>query len=348
MGYKGGMNRVRSILILSLSLSGCLFFAAPASSDDTEKDSPTYVSLAIENDNFGGNSDRYYSSGVRLTVFNEGIDVPPVIDDMAENVPTFDLNDSTSVFYTIGQNLYTPKDIRIEDQPDDDRPWAGFLYGSVGLSTTTWNEDIPAHVDELEFTLGVVGPEALGKPTQRFVHKYFTGSPDPRGWKNQLDFEPGVILSWERRIPRALSYDGKYIKARLEPNFSVALGNIYTHGGVGATVVIGSSLEEDTPTRVRPSIPGTGVFRGGQDELHWQIFAGLDGRVVGRNIFLDGNTFSDSHSVDKHILAGDASAGFSLTYGDYRMSYTLNARSKEFKTQDEESIFGSITVSTRF
>ncbi len=345
------MNSVYSFLLVSASLCCVLFNAALAHADDSkaEKKSPTYVSLAVENDNFGGNSDRYYSSGVRLTWFNEGIDVPPGIDQLAEHVPTFDLNETTSVFYTVGQNLYTPKDIRIEDQPDDDRPWAAFLYGSVGLSTTTLSGDgTPAHIDELEFTLGVVGPEALGKPTQRFVHKYFTGSPDPRGWKNQLEFEPGVILSWERRIPRALSYDGRFVKMRVEPNFSVALGNIYTHGGVGATLVLGSSLEEDTPTRVRPSIPGTGVFRGAPDELNWQVFAGLDGRVVGRNIFLDGNTFSDSHSVDKHILVGDASAGFSLTYGDYRMSYTLNARTKEFESQDEESIFGSVTLSTRF
>lgn len=341
------MSRVFRVLLFSLPILLCA--AAPARADNgDDRESPTYISLSVENDNFGGNSDRYYSSGLRLTWFNEGIEVPPVIDDMAEYVPTFDLNDSTSVFYTVGHNIYTPKDIRIEDQPEDDRPWAAFLYGSVGLSTTTWNEDIPAHVDELEFTLGVVGPEALGKPTQRFVHKYFTGSPDPRGWKNQLDFEPGIIVSWERRIPRALSYDGGPVKMRVEPNFSVALGNIYTHGGVGATLVLGSSLEEDTPPRVRPSIPGTGVFRGGQDELHWQVFAGLDGRLVARNIFLDGNTFSDSHSVDKHVLVGDASAGFSLTYGDYRMSYTLNARSKEFETQDEESIFGSVTLSKRF
>ena len=69
---------------------------------------------------------------------------------------------------------------------------------------------------------------------------------------------------------------------------------------------------------------------------------------MAHNIFLDGNTFRDSHNVEKNILVGDASAGFSLTYGDYRMSYTLNARTKEFETQDQESIFGSVTLTKRF
>lgn len=69
---------------------------------------------------------------------------------------------------------------------------------------------------------------------------------------------------------------------------------------------------------------------------------------MAHNIFLDGNTFRDSHDVERNILVGDASAGFSLTYGDYRMSYTLNARTKEFETQDQESIFGSVTLTKRF
>ncbi len=331
---------------LFLGLSGSVLCPPSAFAEDEDK--PTYVSLSVENDNFGGNSDRYYTSGVRLTWFNEGIDVPPMIDRMADYIPTFDLNDSTSTFYSLGHNLYTPENIRLEDQPEDDRPWAAFLYGSVGLATTTWNRDIPAHIDELEFTLGVVGPEALGKPTQRFVHKYFTGSPDPRGWKNQLHFEPGLMVSWSRRIPYALYYDAGFAKARIEPNFSLSLGNIYTQGGGGVTLVLGSSDNEDTPPRVRPSIPGTGVFGGSDDELNWQIFLGLDGRAVAHNIFLDGNTFRDSHDVERNILVGDASAGFSLSYGDYRMSYTLNARTKEFETQDQESIFGSVTLTKRF
>lgn len=78
------------------------------------------------------------------------------------------------------------------------------------------------------------------------------------------------------------------------------------------------------------------------------MFAGLDGRAVARNIFLDGNTFSDSHSVDKKPLVGDATAGVAFTLGDYRLSYSLNARSKEFDGQDGRSVFGAMTLSTRF
>ncbi len=307
-----------------------------------------YLSISVENDNFGGGTDRFYTSGVRATWFDTDINVPPMIDVMADKIPTFELNESTSTFYTIGQNLYTPEDITIKAQPEDGRPWAAFLYGSVGMATVTHNKDVPDHIDELEFTFGLVGPEALGEQTQKFVHKYITDSPVPQGWDNQLDFEPGIILSWQRRIPHALSYNFKHANLRLEPSMSISLGNIRTNIGAGATVVLGSSRFIDTPPRVRPAIPGTGVFTNDDNRFNWQVFAGTNGRIVARDIFLDGNTFSSSHSVDKEYFVADISSGVSFMYDDYRLSYTINARSKEFKTQDENSVFGSITLTKRF
>ena len=322
----------------------CLSFPAQAE----EKKRQSYLSLSIENDNLGGGTDQFYTSGIRATWFNSRVDVPPGIDQLADRIPTFDLNEDTSTFFTLGHNIYTPEDIKIRTQPEDDRPWAAFLYGSVGLATITQNAEWPSHVDELEFTLGIVGPEALGEQTQKFVHKYISDSPTPKGWRNQLDFEPGVIISWQRRMPYAYSHDFEHFNARIEPNFSISLGNIRTNIGTGAMLVLGSSKQQDTPPRVRPAVPGTGVFYTDKNKLDWQVFAGIDGRLVGRDIFLDGNTFSDSHDVDKKYLVGDLSTGVSFSYNDYRLSYTINARSKEFDGQDDESIFGSVTLTKRF
>lgn len=319
----------------------------PTTPIHAQGDDDTYISLSIENDNLGGGTDRYYTSGIRATWFNAATNVPSAISEMTTYIPTFDLRDTTSTLFTVGHNIYTPEDITQESQNANDRPWAAFLYGSVGLANVTYNDTIPAHIDELEFTLGIVGPEALGKPTQRFVHKYVSNSPDPKGWRNQLDFEPGFIVSWQRRIPNALSYHTPYASMRLEPSVNISLGNIRTHAGIGGTVVIGSDQSQDTPPRVRPAIPGTGYFAP-DNGLDWQLFAGVNGRLVARDIFLDGNTLSDSHSVDKEYLVGEASAGLSLSYDDYRLSYTINTRSKEFKAQEENSVFGSLTLTKRF
>lgn len=304
-----------------------------------------FISLSIENDSIGGGTDQFYTSGVRLTWFNVNTPVPKVMDEMADAIPTFDINETTSTFYTLGQNIYTPENIRTAGNQNDDRPWAAFLYGSAGLLSVENN-----HIDELELTLGVVGPEALGEQGLKFIHRHITDSPIPRGWKNQLDFEPGIVISAQRRWPRALYHDFGDYRLRAIPNVNVSLGNIYTYAGTGVSFTFGpyQGTLQDTPPRVRPAMPGSGYFETPDQGWSWYGFAGLDGRVIGRNIFLDGNTFSDSHSVDKKPLVGDASTGIAFTLGSYRISYALNARSKEFDGQDDESVFGSLTFSTRF
>lgn len=310
-----------------------------------DADDHNYLSLSIENDLFGGGTDENYTSGVRLTYFDVEATMPPVIDKIAEEIPTFDINETTSTFFTLGQNLFTPQNIQIRANQADDRPWAGWLYGSVGLATVTKN-----HLDELEFTLGVIGPAALGEQTQKFIHSHISDSPTPEGWGNQLEFEPGLITSWRRRWPVWYAQNIGDFRLRIEPDVNVSLGNVYTYAGGGATVTFAPYQDriQDTPPRVRPAMAGTGFFDTPDNELSWYLFGGLDGRAIARNIFLDGNSFKDSHSVDKKYFVGDANAGFALTYDDYRLAYTLNYRTREFHGQDNPSVFGSITLSTRF
>lgn len=311
-------------------------------SSNAKKD---YLSISIENDNLGGGTDQFYTSGVRLTYFNAGTDVPNFMHFVDDYIPTFDINETTSTFFTIGQNIYTPQDITVSRNQDDDRPWAAFLYGSIGLLSLQ-NQ----HIDELELTLGVVGPEALGEQTQKMIHRHVSNSPIPKGWKNQLDTEPALNLLWQRRWPRAFRYDVGDYRLRAEPNIAVSLGNVHTYAGTGVmfSFAPNKGILQDVPPRVRPSPPGTGYFETPEENWSWQLFAGLDGRAVARNIFLDGNTFSDSHSVDKEYFVGDVTGGLAITLGDYRLSYSLNYRSDEFERQSDDSVFGSVTLSTRF
>lgn len=308
----------------------------------TEKN---YISVLFENDMLGGGTDQYYTSGARLTYFNVNTAVPDWLRDTADSIPTFSINDTTSTYFTLGQNLYTPDDISITANQDDDRPWAGFLYGSIGLVTLEDN-----HLDELEVTLGIVGPESLGEQSQKFIHKHISDSPTPKGWKNQLEFEPGLAISAQRRWPKSLYTDFGDFRLRVEPNVNVSLGNIYTYAGAGLGFSFGpyQGYLQDTPPRVRPGMAGTGYFETPDQGWSWYAFAGLDGRVVARNIFLDGNTFTDSHSIDKKYFVGDATAGIAFTYDRYRVSYSINSRSKEFDGQDDPSVFGSVNISTRF
>ena len=80
-----------------------------------------YISLSFENDLIGGNAtDQFYTSGVRATYFNVNTEVPFGLHRLADQIPTFDINDTTSTFFSVGQNMYTPEDITISAaQPND-------------------------------------------------------------------------------------------------------------------------------------------------------------------------------------------------------------------------------------
>jgi hypothetical protein len=105
---------------------------------------------------------------------------------------------------------------------------------------------------------------------------------------------------------------------------------------------------QDTPIRVRPSMPGTGIYEIPKNKWSWELFSGLEGRAVARNIFLDGNTFAKSYSVEKKPFVADATAGVAMTYNKARISYTLVYRTKEFVLQDSPEIFGAVSLGIRF
>ncbi len=304
----------------------------------------TFLSLSIENDSLGRGTDQNYTSGVRISYFDVNAAIPSSIDMIADYIPTFDINETTSIAYSLGQNLYTPDDVENPQQDPDDRPWAGWLYVSAGLTTLTGN-----HIDELELTLGMVGPAALGRPAQDFVHDTLDTT-DPRGWDNQLDNEPGVIVSWLRRWPHAARFEAMGFYGALEPQAGITLGNVYTYANTGFNLRLSPQDDrwQDHPPRVRPAIPGTGYFQIPNDDWSWYLFAGAEGRAVGRNIFLDGNTFADSHRVDKKHFVADLNTGIAFTYQRVRLSYTLTYRTEEFHGQDRGDLFGSLSLSYRY
>jgi len=71
-------------------------------------------------------------------------------------------------------------------------------------------------------------------------------------------------------------------------------------------------------------------------------------RAVARDIFLDGNTFSDSHSVDKNYLVADVAGGLAVSYRSVIVTWTQVRRSKEFKEQENSHSFGAIAISYSF
>lgn len=299
------------------------------------------LSLVFENDVFSG-SDGHYTSGLRASWLSAPDRTPAWALRAARWFPLFPEDGTVRTGYAIGQNMYTPEDIELKDPPLDDRPYAGWLYGSIGLIAETGRR-----LDQLGLTLGIVGPASLAEQTQEFIHEV-TDSSEPRGWDTQLKNEPGVVLIYQRSWREFVSESVSGFGFDITPHAGGALGNVFTYVNAGLMLRFGQRLPLDYgPPRIQPSLPGSGFFAP-QDGFGWYLFAGVEGRAVARNIFLDGNTFRDSRSVDKEPLVGDLQFGIALTWSDVRLGYTHVLRTREFETQGEADSFGGFSLSMRF
>lgn len=327
-------------IILSVLLFLAIISPALAAEDVREEDDKGIFNVVIENDIFAG-SDSDYTNGIRFAWLSSEDHMPRWIQSVARALPIAgDGNKRISV--AAGQSMFAPEDLSRRDLVVGDQPYAGWLYGSVGIVSDTGKT-----LDNVVLTLGVVGPASLAEPTQKFVHK-LTDSPQPNGWDNQLKNEPGIMLTYERKWRSIYEISPFGLSADVTPHAGVNLGNINTDATVGATFRLGYDLPADYgPPRIRPSLPGSDFFIPTQ-ELGGYLFTTIGERAVARNIFLDGNTFTDSPSVDKKNFVTSLQVGAAVTYGETRLSYTQVFMTKEYDTQKHPSVFGALTLSHRF
>ncbi len=314
-----------------------------------QPESKGVFSLTVENDSLSSGADRNYTSGIRLGYVSEAERVP----DWLQGAGGFTrvLSDSEPDFWgiAVGQSIFTPEDISANPAPPDQHPYAGWLYLQVSVGAEEDRRDgrTPRFLDTYELEIGMVGPSAQGEEAQRGIHQWL-GAPDPQGWDSQLEDEFAFAVSYDRRW-RALRVFGDYLgglEADLTPSAGASLGTLRTEARVGLAARIGQRIDSDYgPPRVRPSLAGVEHFRGGP--LSWSVFAGVQGRAVGRNLFLDGNTFEDSASVDRNPLVLDMQTGISISAGAVRLAYTYVWRTEEFETQPTRQDFGALALSVR-
>jgi hypothetical protein len=323
-----------------------------ASAASTEKEQITFPALAaatqkkstaivIEDNLPGGWDGKNYSGSVRADFLFHDPDKDTPAYKMGSLFPFFDASKTSGIFYSLGQNIYTPDNISSSQVDTNDRPWAAFLYGSMGTITR------PApYSDEIEATLGIVGPAALGSLSQRVLHRRITGGPKARGWSHQLKNEPGGMLSWQRSWPY-IAAGGMNREWILRPYFGAVGGNIRTYGDIGFTVIYGSASDswQDVPIHMQPAISGMGDK---SNQWRWSLFSGVEGKAVAHDIFLDGNTFATSYSVDKKPFVADLSIGAAITKNRLKISYTTTYRTREFETQRHPDIFGSVGFAIKF
>lgn len=326
--------------------------AAIAETGGLSRDAAT-LTVLFENDLFG-DTDQNYTSGIQinwmspdLSEYRDSEQLPDWALPIVNNLPL--INEpglQRNIGFGIGQKLFTPEDTERRELITNDQPYAAWLYMSAAFHNKNRNR-----LDTFEIQLGMVGPAALGEETQNLVHE-LRDIPRARGWDNQLNNEPGMILIAERK--NRLLHQDLFSRFGYDviSHYGGGLGNVQTFASTGLEARVGWNLPVDFgSTRIRPGGDTNAPVDSSDPRFsmtnRWSahVFTGITGNLVLRNIFLDGNSFRDSHSVDKRYLVGDLVVGASVVYRRLKLSYTQVLRTREFRGQDDSHEFGSISLS---
>ncbi len=316
------MARPRFVLTLLLPLLLYACTRAHAGSLETivDNDTDAFVPGAAT-------TDRYYTQGARFTWFGDPGAMPRWADRVAARLGGD--GEARRFGLAVGQEIYTPDAISLARAIPDDRPYAGWLYGSAFLTTRS-----ERRLRTLELSAGMLGPASLAHEAQVWWHDEL-GIREPRGWGWQLADEPGLLVRvQEKRRPW-----GYRRHVDLVPHAGFAAGNVLTYANAGATLRVGLPLPDDFgPSAITP--PGPGEAGG----AHLYAFARAEGRAVARNAFLDGTLFRNGPRVHRIPLVGEAQLGAGVRWRSLALRYTFSYTTNEFRERANGQEYGSFAL----
>jgi lipid A 3-O-deacylase len=330
------------------ALSTCtLFGALRASAADSEE----AFTFALENDVFTG-SDNNYSNGFGISWVSAPLDT--YADDSLLNrwgrlwsfLPFVgDEGYETYASWTFGQEIDTPNDITIPNPSEYDQPYAGILYvdsllyARKGRWTHAW-----------ELKLGVVGPASQADDTQTQLHELI-GSDEPMGWHTQLPNEPVINVGYTVAYLAAAGHFGdSATQWRVVPVGTLSVGNYFTGAGAGVYGEFGWNLVDALGgTALRTGLNAASTVGVGRVP-GWSVsfFGGVGGYGVAHFLPLDGTVFRDSRSVETETAIGMGSLGLCVRHEGLVVSLATTYFTDTFKTQQQATEFGTLSVSWNF
>ncbi len=298
---------------------------------------PYRINFIFENDVFNS-TDEDYSSGESLSAIFY-IDTPT--NKIFNILKPLDNNDADIyINISITNQIYTPSDINATQLLVDDHPYAGWTFVKMGLLQSS-----ALHLNALSIKMGMVGPSSASDKLQYNIHKAID-STIPNGWEHQLKDELGINLQYLYK--RHLSLDlSPSIQRTITPFVEAQLGNISTSLNGGFIVRMGRNIPKDFGFSNINIANEDGVPTYGErqkikkEPWSFNFNVTLSASAIARDIFLDGNTFKNSPSVEKENFVGHFGYGFSLRYKNFAFEFLGVISTKKFKTADGNHAVGT-------
>jgi len=244
--------------------------------------------------------------------------------------------------FDLQQQIFTPTDTQRYNPNPRDMPYSAQLALHASLIQDTTSTRSVAQV-----SLGVVGPDALGQSVQNGFHEIIGDTPN-RGWRYQLHNEPTLDFLASRIYRDELGSFGP-VELQFLPQLTGQAGNSEVYGELGGIFRFGQGLDSDFgPALIEPGITGTDAYTP-TGPIAWYIFGGLDGRLVGHDIFIQGNDFQSSRHADGLIpLQGDGQVGGAIILLGFRITATEVFETPQFHHSAPAFQYGSVAISGRF
>lgn len=254
--------------------------ATPINTDSPKVEpSRSQVRLIMENDAFGGFSDRYYTNGARLE-FNTTASEDNLTRKILGGWNHFFVPKTEETKYlmglSVGQEFYTPTNISKADVSFGDRPYSS--RGYIGNSLTTWTNS-SSITTELE--LGMIGPSVGGKSAQINFHNLI-GSPTPQGWDTQIPDSYSVGINTDYR---------KFWHRFFGAHYNLNLGNIYTNTSAGLIFRLGK-VDTNPGPGSSALMPGAPILHR-EGEGYWYFYINPGGTLQVYNATIQGQIGSD-------------------------------------------------------
>jgi len=302
-----------------------------------------YTLISFDNDLFSG-SDQDYTNGVRLSrIFADKSPdfLPSQLNPLADHLLP-EQRGTINGGWFLAQYMFTPEDTDRVDLGPHNRPYAGWLGGCVWL-----REGSQEHSRSIGLALGMVGPSSLAEQTQHAVHSMLGGTKYP--WNDQLHDEPTLNLFLRDRRELTSGEALGFMPYSLHLELGADAGNIRSALLSRALLRFGqySGVYHFPTERFGP---GPEILEESVDEGKFRLagFVGVEGTATANDIFLDGNTWRDSHSVDRNTYVGTLVWGFDLRWKNWGLAYAFLHQTEEFKGQNGVHSWGSLVLGISF
>jgi len=251
------------------------------------------------------------------------------------------------VSFAIAQQMFTPEELNATDPVTGDRPYAGWLYLQSSL-----HQSSEVHLDSLRVKIGMVGQHAYMEEVQKFIH-WLIGSPEPKGWGNQIGSRLGVQLDYEHKW-RFVPDDLWGIESDVIPFVSGEFGSVAVKANAGVMWRVGYNIPQDFGASPideygANGVPTTAVLHHRHhSKWHYYLNFGAGGSVVLYDVFLDAELVDGTTLVEKNYLKAFGSYGATLGYGDLEMTYIRTHYTPEYKEQNLLTNYGSLLFVYKF